>query len=103
AVVQLIAPDGTGMPSQDSFDGAFEIGVPQTALAEPGEWRAVEAALARDADERFRRIALAALVAQAHSPAGWTDELRTRLAACQADSSPLVAAAAAFTFPPPIG
>lgn len=61
----------------------------------------LETILANSADERLRRLALAALLAQATGAAGWTGELRARLEIYRSDPSPLVAAAAQFTFPPP--
>jgi hypothetical protein len=64
---------------------------------------ALERLLADDADERLRRIALAALVADATGRTGWDDEHRRRLAAYRGDPSPLVAGAAQFTFPPDDG
>lgn len=67
----------------------------------PEEVEAVEAALAPAGDERLRRLALAALRAQAGSlRLGWTTERLARLEAFRADPSPLVAEAAQFTFPP---
>jgi hypothetical protein len=62
-----------------------------------------EAALATSPDARLRRLGLAAVVAQATQPAGWTAALRTRLDQYRVDPAPLVAAAAQFTFPPPVG
>ena len=64
---------------------------------------AFEHAVAASSDARLRRLGLAAVVAQATQPAGWTTTLRTRLAQYQADPTPLVAAAAQFIFPPPVG
>jgi hypothetical protein len=61
-----------------------------------------ERALADHSDAQLRRLALAALLAQATQPAGWTAALRTRLTQYHTDPAPLVAAAAQFTFPPPI-
>ncbi len=58
----------------------------------------LEATLATTSDERLRRLALAALVTQ--SQRGWDDKLLARLNSYRRDSSPLVAAAAQFTFPP---
>jgi len=67
----------------------------------PEELEAVEAALASERDERLRRLALAALRAQASSlRLGWTAERLARLEVFRADPSPLVAEAAQFTFPP---
>jgi hypothetical protein len=59
----------------------------------------LEAALAGDSDDRCRRLALAALVVQARLPGGWNEERLGRLETYRADRSPLVAAAAQFTFP----
>ncbi|GCE12398.1 hypothetical protein [Tengunoibacter tsumagoiensis] len=59
----------------------------------------LENALATQADERLRRIALSALIAQTQQARGWSDEHIQRLQHYQLDSSPLVAAAAQFTFP----
>jgi hypothetical protein len=59
----------------------------------------LERLLAEDPDERLRRIALAALVADAIGRTGWDDEHRGRLATYRRDPSPLVAGAAQFTFP----
>jgi hypothetical protein len=58
----------------------------------------LEAALATSSDQRLRRLALAVLVAQFQR--GWDDERLARLNSYRSDSSPLVAAAAQFTFPP---
>ncbi len=59
----------------------------------------LEAALAKSSDERLRRLAFAALVAQSQS-SGWNDERLVRLRSYRADPAPLVAAAAQFTLPP---
>lgn len=67
---------------------------------EASHWQALSQALATHPDERLRRIALAALVAAANQPPGWTDEYRFQLEAYRQDDSVLVAAAANFTFPP---
>jgi len=64
----------------------------------PRHWDDLEAALASDADERLRRIALAALATGARTAGGWTDAKERRLHAFQQDPSPLVASAAQFTF-----
>ncbi|RZK51422.1 MAG: hypothetical protein EOO59_15075 [Hymenobacter sp.] len=64
---------------------------------------AFEQALAASPAASLRRLALAALRAQATQAAGWTTALRTRLHQYRADPAPLVAAAAQFTFPPPLG
>lgn len=74
----------------------------QSAASRPGAGglRALEAALAVSDDAALRRLALAALVAQAQGRRGWADDLLTRLRAYRADAEPLVAAAAQFTLPP---
>lgn len=60
---------------------------------------AVAEILSKHADDRIRRVGLAALTAAARSARGWTDERLVRLNALQKDVSPLVAGAAQFTFP----
>ncbi|MEO6889237.1 MAG: hypothetical protein ABI456_08240, partial [Ktedonobacteraceae bacterium] len=60
----------------------------------------LEQELAASQDERLRRIALAALVAQVEGPTGWSEEQRARLQTYRADPSVLVAAAAQFTMLP---
>ena len=59
----------------------------------------LEASLALSDDRYLRRLALAALVAQANGPTGWTDDRLARLAAYRRDPAALVAEAAQFTFP----
>ncbi len=59
----------------------------------------LEASLAPSDDRYLRRLALAALVAQANGPTGWTDDRLARLAAYRRDPAALVAEAAQFTFP----
>jgi hypothetical protein len=74
----------------------------QSAASRPdaGDLRALEAALAVSDDAALRRLALAALVAQAQGRRGWADDLLARLRDYRADAEPLVAAAAQFTLPP---
>jgi hypothetical protein len=60
----------------------------------------LEAALARSAEPRLRRLAVTALVSAASPEKGWSAERRARLAAYRGDPSPLVAGAAEFVFPP---
>lgn len=60
----------------------------------------LETALAEKRDERLRRLALAALVAAARRPPGWSEERLARLRLYQADRSPLVAEPAQFVLPP---
>lgn len=69
--------------------------------ADADELFSLEQALAASPDARLRRLALAALQAQATRPTGWTAALRARLDHYRADAVPLVAAAAQFVFPPP--
>jgi hypothetical protein len=74
-------------------------------LRSASDWRQLEAALAGHSDERLRRLSVAALAVLGNQPTGWTDENRAKLQAYRQDASVLVAAAAAFTFPPelPLG
>ncbi len=58
----------------------------------------LEMAFATSTDERLRRLALAALIAQSQQTQGWSDERIARLQVYQNDSSSLVAEAAQFTF-----
>ena len=81
------------------FIGAFRY-VPVPTVSD--DWQAFETRLAAHSDERLRRIAFAALIAQSQQSSGWTEALRARLETYRADPSRLVASAAAFTFPPPI-
>jgi hypothetical protein len=60
----------------------------------------LEITLAASEDEKIRRLALSALLAQTTSRLGWNQERIQRLLAYRQDSSVLVAAAAQFTFPP---
>ncbi len=60
----------------------------------------LETSLSQQADERLRRLGLAALVALANPARGWDDALLARLHQYRDDPSPLVASAAQFTFPP---
>jgi hypothetical protein len=66
-----------------------------------GNLETLESIFAASPDERLRRLALAALLAQSTRTSGWTRPLRNRLRLYQNDPSPLVAEAAQFTFPPP--
>ncbi len=60
----------------------------------------LETTLATSEDEKLRRIALAALIAQTNSRLGWNQERVDKLLNYRQDTSALVAAAAQFTFPP---
>jgi len=73
-----------------------------SSLARRDDERAagLETSLAASGDDRLRRLGLALVVAQAATARGWDDDLLGRLHAYRADPSPLVAAAAHFTFPP---
>src|SRR5262249_5644948 len=59
----------------------------------------LEGELSGKSDERLRRLALAALTAQASLSEGWSAARLDRLRGYRADPSPLVAAAAQFTLP----
>ncbi len=58
----------------------------------------LESAFAISSDERLRRLALAALLAQVSQANGWSDERIARLQTYKEDVSALVAEAAQFTF-----
>jgi sensor histidine kinase YesM len=60
----------------------------------------LETTLAASEDEKLRRIALSALIAQTNSRLGWNQERVNRLLAYRQDQSALVATAAQFTFSP---
>ncbi len=60
----------------------------------------LEMTLAASDDERLRRLALSALLAQSRQARGWSDALIERLSLYRSDPSPLVAEAAQFTFVP---
>jgi hypothetical protein len=107
-----VAPYLTELATTDALDPeslmatvqALEASGPRTGPpSAANSLAAFEHAVAASADARLRRLGLAALVAQATQPAGWTAALRTRLAQYRADPAPLVAAAAQFVFPPPGG
>jgi hypothetical protein len=107
-----VAPYLTELAAIDALDAESLLAAVQALEASgsrtgpPSDTNALpafEAALAASPDARLRRLALAALVAQATQPAGWTAVLRARLAQYGTDPAPLVAAAAQFTFPPPAG
>jgi hypothetical protein len=85
------------MATVQALEASGQRSVSQADAALP----AFEYTLAASPDARLRRLALAALQAQATQPAGWTAALRARLAQYRADPTPLVAAAAQFVFPPP--
>ena len=89
----------------DALQAAFQaLAQPYTPLtSNAGDLAGFEAALAASDDARLRRLAFAALLAQAAHPAGWTEGLRARLELYRADPAPLVAAAAQFTALPPEG
>jgi HEAT repeat protein len=58
----------------------------------------LEMALWTQSDERLRRLALAALIAQSRQAQGWSDACIERLQTYRDDPSPLVAEKAQFTF-----
>ena len=108
AIVKAVEPNlqafAAILPWAPTSFGEWEIDDigqrPQYSRAECDHYATVEAAFASRADDRLRRIALATLIAQSNQATGWTDDLRARLDHYRRDPSPLVAAAAAFTFPP---
>jgi hypothetical protein len=63
------------------------------------QWDAAAAALSGHADDRLRRVGLAALTAAARSARGWSDDRLAQLEATRTDPRSLVAGAAQFTFP----
>lgn len=92
-LTQLIASDEMHADALALAAQAIEHSTDATNLAN------LEAALANNSDERLRRLALAALVAQSQSR-GWDSQRLERLHSYRTDSSPMVAAAAQFTLPP---
>jgi hypothetical protein len=58
----------------------------------------LEQSFAASSDERLRRLALAALIAQSRQASGWSDNAIARLETYRQDPSALVAEAAQFTF-----
>ena len=60
----------------------------------------LEITLAASKDEKLRRLALSALIAQTNDRLGWNQARLDRLLVYRQDKSTLVAAAAQFTFPP---
>jgi hypothetical protein len=105
-----LAPYLTELAATDALDAEVLMATAQALEAsgqrsgpqsEANSVAAFEYTLAANPDARLRRLAQAALQAQATQPAGWTAALRTRLDQYRADPAPLVAAAAQFVFPPP--
>lgn len=105
-----LTPYLTNLAATDTLDAEVLMATVQTLEASgqrmtsrvDAEARlAFEHTLAASPDARLRRLALAALRAQATQSTGWTAVMRTRLDHYRADPAPLVAAAAQFTFPPP--
>ncbi|MEZ0362231.1 HEAT repeat domain-containing protein [Mycobacterium sp. pUA109] len=70
-----------------------------TRRSDRADLEALETRLASHADDRMRRLALAALVAAAALPGGWSAARLDRLRGYRRDHAPLVAAAAQFTLP----
>src|SRR5262249_14973204 len=80
AAVQWIEASGPRRaPWELAFPPAGEHARDARTAATGGGVEVLEAAFRDRADERLRRLALAALVAQAAGTAGWTPELRARL------------------------
>jgi hypothetical protein len=89
--------------SEELYADALMAAVRALETAPPraeGSLDRMEKALAHSTDERLRRLALAALIAQAGAAEGWTEDRRHRLENYRQDPASLVAAAAQFTFPP---
>ncbi|MBI3972493.1 MAG: hypothetical protein HY332_14530 [Chloroflexi bacterium] len=95
---RLATADGLHADALAAGVQAIEHGA--AARSDPAELARLEAKLAAGGDERLRRLALAALIAQARPPHGWDDERLARLRTYRTDPSRLVAAAAQFTLPP---
>jgi HEAT repeat protein len=70
----------------------------QTPLLPEEQLMYLEEALSSSDDERLRRLALVALLAQTRQSGGWSDERIARLEKYRNDAAPLVAEAAQFTF-----
>ncbi len=101
---QLLEGAATADELHSDALAAAEQAIERTAhRSDAHDLPAFEAALSGSADERLRRLALAAVVAQAAGPTGWSAELRSRLEDYRRDPSLLVRSAAEFTFPPPDG
>ncbi|MEW6283964.1 MAG: hypothetical protein AB1758_35455, partial [Candidatus Eremiobacterota bacterium] len=64
------------------------------------ELEGLEGALGMSPRPELRRLGLAALVASAAGPTGWTEARRARLDSYRADPEPMIRAPAEFTFPP---
>lgn len=96
-LVQLAARDELTADVMASAIAAFQEHRRRSDIA---DITVVEMTLSQQDDAQLRRLALAVLVTAANSPSGWTEELIARLHEYRADPSPLVAAAAQFTFPP---
>jgi hypothetical protein len=78
--------------------GKAESAIQYAASRPDADLFGLEMALATSTDERLRRLALAALIAQSQQTQGWSDERIARLQVYKDDISPLVAEAAQFTF-----
>lgn len=91
-----LAPQMASVPSQ--YQAYFEAIMTAEAQLRPSE--ELEKVLCDHADERLRRIALAALTCAARDSSGWTTKRRARLLTYQNDESLLVASPAQFTFAP---
>ena len=101
-LIELAAADVLDAESVVAAAQAIAAGGPRFGPPPDDALLAFEHDLAQSSDARLRRLALAALQAQATQPAGWTIALRNRLARYGQDPAPLVAAAAQFIFPPPL-
>ena len=70
------------------------------AIARCADPSSIERALSAHANPRLRRLALEALKHAAGASRGWSRERREKLETYRRDRAPLVAAAAAYVFPP---
>ncbi|EFH82175.1 hypothetical protein [Ktedonobacter racemifer] len=97
-----IAPEVIRLSSELHADALAqaEQAIEQAATRADADLVRLESALAGSNDERLRRLALVALIAQTQQASGWSEEVIARLNGYRADPSPLVAEQAQFTFVP---
>ena len=88
-----------GLLHADAVSAALHAIRSYRGAARAEHWEYLEKVLVRSPDDRIRRVALEALIAAARASDGWTEARKSRLQAYASDTSPLVSAAAAFTFP----
>jgi hypothetical protein len=98
ALLEKLGADG-GLHADSLCAGMEALSNPShVQYSTPAALDTLEGELSRSGNEQIRRLALAALQ-QAAEHGGWTSERLARLNAYRTDMSPLVAAAAQFTFP----